>query len=328
MRRAIVHIGLPRTGTTSLQHVLADARPGLAAAGILYPALTPRAEATPHLSHQYLGEALDGRRPPAQRHELLQDLAAQLRASPASTVILSYEGLCRRRFWRRSPAPVLRDLFAAEGFTMETVLTVKPQTEYLNSLYTLRTQWLLEARPFADYAQRAMHTEGLDYAALLRPWHSARNGRVHLVPLRDRASDQPLAQRFFQQLGLWPDVAAPLAGAALDRRDNRSPGPLAVEAARRLRARGWRGPRDAARTRTRTLEQAADETVSFQGVTPDIAARINAAFAETNDQLAHAIWGVPWATRLDPNTPRPVNDIAGQMYDPTTERELSRLLAG
>ena len=129
MRRAIVHIGTPRTGTTTLQHILTRLRPALAGAGVLYPDLTPSSATVPHLSHQYLGEALDGRRPRRDRAELLADLAAQARATPCDILLLSYEGLCQAPPALRVPhtlAALLRDA----GFAMEAVMTVKPQAEY------------------------------------------------------------------------------------------------------------------------------------------------------------------------------------------------------
>ncbi len=42
-RRAFVHIGLPKTGTTYLQAVLAHHRDALRESGVLYPFVRPQA---------------------------------------------------------------------------------------------------------------------------------------------------------------------------------------------------------------------------------------------------------------------------------------------
>src|ERR1700742_4938469 len=92
MRRAIIHIGMPRTGSTTFQHVLAHARHRLEKAGILYPDLTPRSpSATPHISHQHFGETLDGRRPRHERRELLRRLSGALARRDCDVVVVSYE---------------------------------------------------------------------------------------------------------------------------------------------------------------------------------------------------------------------------------------------
>ena len=63
MRRAIVHIGMPRTGSTAFQEVLARLRPRLVSVGICYPNLAPPgAPGSDDVNHYRLGQALDRRR--------------------------------------------------------------------------------------------------------------------------------------------------------------------------------------------------------------------------------------------------------------------------
>ena len=73
MRRGIIHIGMPRTGSTSLQAVLTNLRPQLGALGLLYPELAPPGSPEgADVNHQPLGEALDGRRPARERAASLE----------------------------------------------------------------------------------------------------------------------------------------------------------------------------------------------------------------------------------------------------------------
>ncbi|MEE7488758.1 hypothetical protein MOF7_28665, partial [Methylobacterium oryzae] len=79
MRRAIVHIGMPRTGSTAFQEVLARLRPRLASVGICYPSLAPPgAPGSDDVNHFRLGQALDRRRGGAERREALARLDAVL----------------------------------------------------------------------------------------------------------------------------------------------------------------------------------------------------------------------------------------------------------
>ena len=329
MRRAIVHIGLPRTGTTTLQRIFCRLRPELAQRGILYPELTPGSAAIPHLSHQHLGEALDGRRPPADRAELLGTLGRRLEQARAGVVLLSYESLCL--IPERKAAPnLLRDVFAAHGYAMETILTVKPQAEYLNSTYTWRVQFLREARTFERYRRAEMRSPRLDLGVLSGQWRSASDGRMRAVPVRDRRSDRPLIERFLTELGLLDQVAPLLNADDTALRENRSPGPVTIEVCRRLRKAGATRPLGArARDATRWVEQAARDagldSVPFRGLDADAQARIAAHWAASNDRFAQAVWDEPWSARACGNPPLPVNEIAGREIDPATERRIQAL---
>ncbi len=326
MRRAIVHIGTPRTGTTSLQHILTRLRPALGEAGILYPDLTPASAAAPHLSHQHLGEALDGRRPPRERAELLRRLAAGLRDTPCDVVLLSYEGLCGAPP-ALNVARTLAALFAAHGFAMETLVTVKPQSEYLNSLYTWRTQFLREGRAFSKFAAAWMGTARLDLARMAAPWQAASDGRLHVVPVRDRQSEAPLAERTLAEVGLLDRVAPLLTAADATLAENRSPGPAAVEVLRRLYQGGGRrmlGPR--AREASRHVEAHSLDRAAFRGITPALHAQAITRWQVSNDALALQAWGAAWTNRVAQQPPPPVNEVAAQPLDPVLEAQLAAIL--
>ena len=324
MRRAIVHIGLPRTGTTSLQRVLSRLRPDLLQRGILYPELTPASADGPHLSHQHLGEALDGRRPRAERAELLGMLRAQLDVNAADVVLLSYESLCL--IPRRRAAPdLLRALFKTHGYAMETVLTVKPQAEYLNSTYTWRMQFLRESRTFDQFLRAEMRSARLDLCALSRQWQAACDGRLHAVPVRDRRSDQPLVARFFSALGLLDLIAPLLTHDDTALRENRSPGPVTIEICRRLRRAGVANAVGArARDLTRFVEQqvrdAGLDPAPFRGLDATSRAGVAAHWVASNDRFARAAWSEPWSARALEEPTSSINEIARQETDSEAER--------
>lgn len=331
MRRAIVHIGMPRTGSTTIQTVLARLRPQLeAAAGILYPDLNPASAAhAPHISHQYLGEVLDGRRPRREARELLGALDAALARTQADTVILSYEDLIqeKRAAWI---AAILRDAVARHGFRMEAVVTLKPQDEHLNSIYAHRVQMMNEKRLFASFAKHFEHSARFAYAELLQPWLPACDGRLRAVPVRDQRSPRPLLERFLTETGLVDRVLPLLAPEDTARRENRSPGPVAVEASRRLRLLRVPDRLRVPREMMRFLERAAasrgvDET-PFQGVGPELRARLSARYAATNERFAAQAWGAPWSTVVAPEPERPANELGSHPIPPATERTIKELM--
>jgi len=331
MRRAIVHIGLPRTGSTTFQHILYHLRPDLKAVGVLYPDLTPRsALLTPHINHQHLGETLDGRRPPQEREELLHELSRALDTSECDVVLLSYESLIQQKRRCRTPE-ILSTLFARHGFAMEALVVVKPQSEYLNSIYTHRIQFMRESRDFAHFARAYERSGRFAYDTLIRPWIASCDGRVGAVPVRDRRSTAPLVLRLLSELTLEDRVAPLLQSDDLNRVENRSPGPVAIEVSRRLRAELMQlRLRINQREMTQFVEQTVIERgldpMGFRGVSADIRSRMDARYLAANDRFARAIWERPWAEVVAPEAPREVNELAIRAIDPAIELVIEDIL--
>lgn len=331
MRRAIVHIGMPRTASTTIQHILARLRPKLLQAGILYPELTPGSAAhEPHISHQHFGEALDGRRPRREAQELLQRLSGELERTRADVVLLSYEDFIQQK---KAPgiSRVLRSAVERHGFRMEAVVVAKPQSELLNSIYSHRMQLMREKRVFAEFAGLLERSGRFAYRELIEPWLAACDGRVRAVPLRDRRSTAPVVDRFLAELGLGDRVAPFLGADDLARVENRSPSPVAVEVSRRLRsmrvhARVQVRPREVMRFVERAARERGFDGVPFKGVGPEFRARMDALFADTNSRLAAAVWGQPWSAVVASEPEHPVNEIAGRPIAPEIERHVGVIL--
>ena len=324
MGRAVIHIGLPRTGTTTFQAILAEHRDALARNGVLYPELTPHSATgtPPHISHQHLGEALDWRRPRSERRELTAALGEQIRAARPEVVLISYERLALLRPWHRGPA-IFRELFAALGYEIEVLMTVRPQDGAINSQYAWRAQFLREACPFKIAFQRDLRDRRYDYVRVLEPWAAIAGNRPEVVPLQDARSGAPLVERLLDAVRLGHLKGELVDGAARPRLENRSPGPFAVEISRRLRATC--GPHGldnrAARQLTEeisTLVRQRDlDAESFRGLDDASRTAAREAFGTANDAFADAVWGEPWDARVASEQPRPPNDLQRT----ATERE-------
>jgi hypothetical protein len=331
VRRAIVHIGMPRTGSTAFQEVLARLRPRLGSVGICYPILAPPGSpGSGDVNHFRLGQALDRRRPPAERRDALARLDAILAATAADTVLLSYEDFAVQRSCWHVP-DILRSLFARHGFALEVALVVKPQGEQLASAYALRTQVVSEGRTFRGFVRSEGISGRYDYAARLEPWRRASAGRVVAVPYRARGSAAPLLRRLIDALGLDARLEPLLTPADLTYRTNRSSGPVAVEAARRLYRLGVHRQVTGHRRR---LGHVLDEWAwardldaeRFRGDDPEGLARVAARFAASNARLAASCWDRPWDSVVEPAPVAAANELAAGPIAPETEAAVDALV--
>lgn len=331
MRRAVVHIGMPRTGSTTFQHVLAGVRSELAESGILYPDLTPDSvRKNRHISHQFLGETLDGRRPRRERRELLERLSKGLSSFTGDTVLLSYEDFILQRPGLRIPQ-ILNDFFARHGFTAEALIVVKPQSEHLNSLYTHRTQMMSEFQDFAHFVRARADSARFAYDRLLQPWMTAFAGRVRAVPVRDRRSDQPIVLRMLAEIALDRRVAPLLRADDIERVVNRSPGPVAVEISRRMRGMRLHAqlnvlPRRVMRFVERQTDKRGYDRDKFNGVGPDLRAGMEARYHDVNESFARAVWGRSWDSIVAAEPARAVNELAAGPIDPATEQVIENII--
>ena len=322
---------MPRTGSTSFQHVLAHARTELIQAGIFYPDLTPgsvRGES--HLSHQHFGETLDGRRPRHEREELLRSLSDALSRNDCDIVLLSYEDFIQQQPRFRVPE-LLGEFFTGHGYRPEALVTVKPQCEHLNSIYTQRTQLIRERQGFAHFTRAYMGSARFQYDRLIAPWSAAFDGHVRAIPLRDRRFGAPLLVRLFADLRLYRRVAPTLQRQDLRRVENRSPGPVAVEISRRLRAMRTQTrlrvtPREMIRVVQRLAREQGYDRQKFNGVGPELRAEMGARYRDVNERFARMVWKQGWDDIVAPEPPRPVNELIAGQIDPKTEADITDIL--
>jgi hypothetical protein len=331
-RRAIIHIGMPRTGSTTFQHMLFHARDALRSQGILYPDLTPRsAPAQTYLSHQLFGQALDGRRPRHERDALLRTLSDELARTDCDVVLLSYEDFLHQQPRFRVPH-LLKTLFEEHGFSAEALVAVKPQDEHLNSMYTLRTLLMRERLGFAHFARCTAGSRQMSYDRLIEPWIDAFSGRVRAVPVRDRRFPKaPLMHRMLSAVSLYRRVAPAIAQGDTQRVENRSPGPVAVEVSCRLRAmrihtRLKVPARDMMRVVQRLAWERGYDRRKFNGVGPALRAEMDERYRPGNERFARMVWRKDWNDIVAPEPPRPVNELIPGLIDPKTEADIAEII--
>lgn len=144
--KTILHIGMPKTGTTALQECLRASRDWLAERGVLYPANPPGTRFNNHrmlllglLPYEALPRHMRNRSEydqatVAEKYaEFLEDLGRQVRAARPAVTILSSESLFRHLDGRRISA--LRAALAPLGPEVSVAVYLRqPSEHYLSNL--------------------------------------------------------------------------------------------------------------------------------------------------------------------------------------------------
>ena len=295
--KALVHIGLPKTGSSSIQQFLWLNREALAARGLRYARFNPRLGSQMELAATAL--ALSGAAVPqgtgrlvlglrgdgddaALAARFLDWLDTQRAGWPEARFVASSEHL---QAWLHRPAFIRAlDSFLGERFTsVEYLLYLRPQADLLLSSYSerIRRGEALSLARHLDERPRA-----LDFDAIVTRWEEALGaGRLHLRLLHpDALTGGALIPDFCDALGLSPE------GLAEPARMNPSLGAAELAFRRRLNrllpvrlADGRRNPWDLrALALWRRMRPEADAPLALS---PDQRARIEALHAESNERL-------------------------------------------
>ena len=215
-KTVILHIGLPKAGSTSLQSFLHDRRDELQAQDVYYP-LTGQVE-WEHAHHKLVfalaenaHQAVSGR----ERKALFDDLTAEIDQCGCSTVVLSSE-LFLTRQGIVGASEEFRQLL--EGRQLRVVCVLRSQETFLESLY--RQFVFDQEKRFAGPPEAFLedHSKVGDYHLFLSTWADFA-GRDNLVPIiyEQALHAGGLINVFCRLLGVDTDHLAPGDGEVWQR---------------------------------------------------------------------------------------------------------------
>lgn len=203
----LVHIGPPKTGTTSLQVALARERPRLAQHDVLYPGV--------HQRHRREGDALlerqrtDGKVVPASAWD---DLVGEVRATPTSRVCISTENLARAR-----PEHIRRIVSDLGPDRVHVVVVARRLDRLLPSAWQQRVKGVAETLTYGEWLAEVLEDPRGTVAArsfwrhhqlsaTLRDWLEELPRERVVVVVGDESDRAALLRVFEQLLGLPPGL--------------------------------------------------------------------------------------------------------------------------
>ena len=209
----LVHIGPPKTGTTSLQAALRARRPELLAHGVVYPG---RGQRQKRPGFALLGRVEGGRAVPMSEW---QDLVAEVRGAGAARVCVSTESFARAG--RTQIRSIVEDLGRDR---VHMVVTARRLDRLMPSAWQQRIKSVTESLSYADWLDQVLDPARPDGASATFWRHHdlvAKVGawgrvlppeRIHVI-VADEADRGQLLRVFEGLLSLPPGLLSPEGGA-------------------------------------------------------------------------------------------------------------------
>lgn len=336
-RRCILHVGSPKTATSSVQSALKQNRRRFLRDGIL----VPRSGQTVSGSHRDLAFGLAGQGVPPEVEAADRELVREISRSDADTVLISSEFL-----WsilsKEVEARRLIGRLRALNLDVSVLLYVRHQPQYLNSMYQHEANFR-QLRDFSTYlgsARRNLathsHSRWLEFA-------QAHDVALLVRPFSAEVREAGVVQDFLATVG----VSSPSRyDTAVDLR--RSVGPFTVAVAQSLMRR-IDDPESLTEQQTPDCRHALRSELrrrnivdhGYCGLTTGLAAEIEQDFRDDNARFAQAAWGKPWhevfatdvGRHFEPNdyavtgVPSARRALLGEVLD-SLEPEVRAILSG
>jgi hypothetical protein len=304
MKQFYLHIGFEKTGTTSLQSYCRRNLDLLADCGILFPrsmagnnhwGLMPYALDPAKGDRIKWSHGLNTIEKSAEfQEQFRQSFTEEIRQSPAERVVLTLEQLSSR-VTEIAEAQRLRDLMEEAGIQKPTVVVyVRPQAEFIVSLYSTKVKTGQQSDPFSLPTPGDGEFDFYTYLPTLDLWATAfgEENVVVRVFQRGRLFNADIIDDFFHTIGAPPAALSgkrpPTLNIGLD--------PVTLEMTRRLNphlgpAIDESGANPYRKGLRLLLEKiSTGEKAGLSATDADIVMR---TFAATNDQIARRFCAGP-----------------------------------
>ena len=203
-RTLIVHIGLPKAGSTSIQQTLRAQQPRILHQGVWALATSRR---QPFYNHNQLVRTLSGEgRVHTASPRLWYALAKELRDCPVPTPVLTAELFTAEGMLTHTPAHIavryLSALIERCGVEVRLVAYVRPQYQLLESLYAQAARKSRCTDSFEGFVADALSCRLFDFNRIFAPWRRRFGNRLEVWPLVPETMPEGPAAHFLGLLGV------------------------------------------------------------------------------------------------------------------------------
>ncbi len=216
MKTLYLHIGSPKTGTTSIQNVFTRNRAALAEMGVFYPPTFAARQAHHDLAwamrNKFGLARQSGIQPGASLDEIAEELVSAVCQSPAPAAVVSSEAFFHLGRQSRKALQLLRRVFSP--FEVRIVVYLRRQDLFFESNYAQNVKAGAYHRdPPETRFLATLEQQWLCYDRLLRPWEQAFGRENIVLRVFERAQLQggDAVTDFLHVLGLGPEAQAGLA---------------------------------------------------------------------------------------------------------------------
>ncbi len=305
MRKAYIHAGAPKTGSTAIQMFCRDHEPMLAEQGFFFP----KAGRNKHGAHHIIANAL--RHKNFRRREVvIRRFKAELEKTQSEKLLITTEAL--HTIFANRLQPMARKfsdmrrfsgLLQKFGFEPEYILVLRDAPAAINSSYTQAAKSFNFHGTIDDWVKERVER----FVPVLDLWTQfiERNGfKLHPIAYDESVRREGIIPKFLNVL----DVPVPPSDEI---RENRGTDHVTVAAARTLIARHHFSPTEYGGPRRRQmrgslLSAAAAQGGAFDnywGLSPKHVDLITRAYAEDQEAFAQRYWKESW------------NDLYSENYD-------------
>ena len=206
MTSLILHIGRPRTGTTSIQQSLYHSRAFLRHHGILYPETGLHHGAHHQLGWGVSGQSITGWGKVPSFDSLLHKLANEVRSSKCENVIISTESLVHNikdagNLDKKQRLERLLALFS----NVKVLCCARDQARIIESSYCFQTVWehTQQKASFGDHVKNMTSLPGLNYSDIEDYYLDLdANVAFQFWSFSEAIASGNLVRRFFQVAGI------------------------------------------------------------------------------------------------------------------------------
>jgi hypothetical protein len=303
----IIHIGLHKTGSTSVQLSLSRAREKLARFGILYPAISD----TKHdefVCHHQLASDFNGVNISQIERGLcgpnLENLMETVDLTAPNFLVLSSEAFSDNKtnisFIDEGPLfSFLRDRCRS----ISVVAVIRPQVEILQSAYLEGVMSFFNYESFSNYRSEAILDPFFNYAERLKPWIDADGLNFCAIPLNSTVNKERLTETVLHAGGIPMELLNSLELQATGNLNN-NPGVKTIAALRFFIQRHPEFQFDKLKEQMKQwvymyAKRKNWDSVPFFGYTNNDLDQVLKHFSAMNSAFAQLLWGVDWDSLFD-----------------------------